>query len=601
MEMTPLVRYKNISFENVKNFLKMYPYIIDTTTWNEAYNNFDFSKINTNKESYKKTAYQFACQVGIENKQNNYFEVNDYLFQLNDESLKEYLIFWMLVYYAPNPYVASIDEPKIIWVDICEKILESNNLEIDYYRYFHDNINSRINIDNPTNLGNPDTLKNALIEHGKFLRLKNDKRTMYIEENATSIVSDKINYIKESFPIPKLYNDKNIFFERYSFKNFHKFFPKQLEIKNTSNTKLKDIDKCRNRIIFGAPGTGKSYKLNKDIEENQLKDSFERVTFHPNYTFSQFVGTYKPVSRIKEGSDEKEIRYEFVPGPFLRVLVDSLNDESNGTPHVLIIEEINRANPAVVFGDVFQLLDRDETGKSVYSINISEEIKEYLESQQISIQQLYIPSNMYIWATMNSADQGVYPMDSAFKRRWSFEYIDIDENQENIAEKKIKLKSSKDDYKTYRWNELRIEINKVLKKAKVNEDKLLGPFFLSKTELSKTGEEFDNIFKSKVLMYLYEDILKHKKIDLFVKEIKVSDEEILQVNTLSDIMKAYDNGKVFNFSIKEIDNTILNTNKNNLINYNNKEETVVNNEYEYEEGKENFDKVAEEQASFNLE
>lgn len=100
-------------------------------------------------------------------------------------------------------------------------------------------------------------------------------------------------------------------------------------------------------------------------------------------------------------------------------------------------------------------------------------------------------------------------------------------------------------------------------------------------------------------MYLYEDILKHKKIDLFVKEIKVSDEEILQVNTLSDIMKAYDNGKVFNFSIKEIDNTILNTNKNNLINYNNKEETVVNNEYE--EGKENFDKVAEEQASFNLE
>lgn len=392
------------------------------------------------------------------------------------------------------------------------------------------------------------------------------------------------------------YNDiikKNNNYLSSALKNYYKF------------TKLLDnhqnIKQPYNRIIFGAPGTGKSYKLNKDIEENQLKDSFERVTFHPNYTFSQFVGSYKPVSRIKEGSDEKEIRYEFVPGPFLRVLVDSLNDQSNGTPHVLIIEEINRANPAVVFGDVFQLLDRDETGKSVYSINIPEEIKEYLESQQISIQQLYIPSNMYIWATMNSADQGVYPMDSAFKRRWSFEYIDIDENQENIAEKKIELKSSKDDYKTYRWNELRIEINKVLKKAKVNEDKLLGPFFLSKTELSKTGEEFDNIFKSKVLMYLYEDILKHKKIDLFVKEIKVSDEEILQVNTLSDIMKAYDNGKVFNFSIKEIDNTILNTNKNNLINYNNKEETVVNNEYEYEEGKENFDKVAEEQAPFNLE
>ncbi|WP_195948504.1 AAA family ATPase [Clostridium saudiense] len=315
------------------------------------------------------------------------------------------------------------------------------------------------------------------------------------------------------------------------------------------------LNKAHNRIVFGAPGTGKSYKINKEIKENNLKKLSKRVTFHPNYTYSQFVGSYKPVSKVSvENNEKKEIvAYEFVAGPFLNVLIEALKDENKGIPHVLVIEEINRANPAGVFGDVFQLLDRNSDGKSTYTINMPTEMKKFVNKElgfdsNNYIDELYIPNNMYIWATMNSADQGVYPMDSAFKRRWSFEYIGIDKNEEKLKGKEyefISLKDKDNTYSLYEWNTVRKAINKKLKvDGKVNEDKLLGPFFLSKTELlrcKENQEEFDEIFKSKVLMYLYEDILKHKKIDFFIEGVQ----------TLSDVMNAYDNGKVFNFEIEK--------------------------------------------------
>lgn len=315
------------------------------------------------------------------------------------------------------------------------------------------------------------------------------------------------------------------------------------------------LNKAHNRIVFGAPGTGKSYRINSDIEEYKLEGMFKRVTFHPNYTYSQFIGAYKPISKsiIENGIEKEIISYEFVPGIFLRVLIKALKDENKGIPHVLVIEEINRANPAGVFGDVFQLLDRNSDGKSTYTINMPTEMKKFVNKElgfdsNNYIDELYIPNNMYIWATMNSADQGVYPMDSAFKRRWSFEYIGIDKNEEKLKGKDyefISLKDKDNTYSLYEWNTVRKAINKKLKvDGKVNEDKLLGPFFLSKSELlrcKENQEEFDEIFKSKVLMYLYEDILKHKKIDFFIEGVQ----------TLSDVMNAYDNGKVFNFEIEK--------------------------------------------------
>ncbi|MDK0684768.1 MAG: AAA family ATPase [Clostridium perfringens] len=336
-----------------------------------------------------------------------------------------------------------------------------------------------------------------------------------------------------------------------STRDFQRFF-KKIDLKSDIK-----IDKPNNMIIFGAPGTGKSYKIKSYIQENKIdRNLFRRVTFHPNYTHSQFVGSYKPI-----GKEDGTISYNFVGGPFLKTLIEALKDEKEGIPHILVIEEINRANPASVFGDVFQLLDRNSKGKSTYVINMNNEMEKYVNEELGNkkelgnyIDELYIPNNMYIWATMNSADQGVYPMDSAFKRRWSFEYIDIDENEEKLKElgcEIIELPTEILDnegnriYKKYEWNEVRKTINKNLKENKVNEDKLLGPFFLSKKELKESRENFDNIFKSKVLMYLYEDILKHKNIQFF----KEDDER--KVNTLCDIMRNYDLGKIFTFELNE--------------------------------------------------
>lgn len=297
--------------------------------------------------------------------------------------------------------------------------------------------------------------------------------------------------------------------------------------------------KARNRIIFGAPGTGKSYVLNRDrkellygnpdIDESTIDDMtqygyYERVTFHPDYSYANFVGTYKPVPYIDaEGKDE--ITYSFVPGPFMRVYVEALKNSLTTTqkPHLLIIEEINRANIAAVFGDVFQLLDRGDNEVSEYPIHASEDIKKHLADevggQLDNYSELRIPANMFIWATMNSADQGVFPMDTAFKRRWDFTYIGIDDNDADIRGKYVVLGNNTSQ--KVEWNKLRKAINHFLTEHNINEDKLLGPYFISrKIVVPENGDEIDRetfieTFKNKVLMYLFEDVVKQKPSALF--------------------------------------------------------------------------------------
>lgn len=283
---------------------------------------------------------------------------------------------------------------------------------------------------------------------------------------------------------------------------------------------------ARNRIVFGAPGTGKSFRLKDDCHTllTNTTGGYERVTFHPDYTFSQFVGAYKPVT-----DGEGNIRYDFVPGPFMRVYVKAIKSgrTDNPQPYILIVEEINRAKVAAVFGDVFQLLDRDTLDVSEYEIETSEDIKKYLAKElggePNDYSQIKIPDNMFIWATMNSADQGVFPMDTAFKRRWNFEYLGINENEAEI--KGIVTLGSGEDEMEVVWNRLRKAINeKLAKDYKVNEDKLMGPFFLSKKIIKTVSdsdetlvhpEKFIDAFKSKVIMYLYEDAAKQYKHKLF--------------------------------------------------------------------------------------
>ena len=287
-----------------------------------------------------------------------------------------------------------------------------------------------------------------------------------------------------------------------------------------------DADYERNRIVFGAPGTGKSFGLKNDCHKLMMDTAgtYERVTFHPDYSYSQFVGTYKPVMDM----DEKSIRYDFVPGPFMRIYVDALKSGRTEAPqpHLLLIEEINRAKVAAVFGDVFQLLDRDDDGVSEYEIQASEDVRKYLASKlggsPDNYRKIKIPNNMFIWATMNSADQGVFPMDTAFKRRWNFEYLGINENEEKIAAiGNIKLARTDE---VINWNTLRKAINAKMSsdEFRINEDKLIGPFFLSKKIImsDESGmivnqDRFVKAFKSKVIMYLYEDAVKQKKHNFF--------------------------------------------------------------------------------------
>lgn len=271
-----------------------------------------------------------------------------------------------------------------------------------------------------------------------------------------------------------------------------------------------------NRIVFGAPGTGKSYSLKEDKKKLLGKDGlYERVTFHPDYSYSQFVGTYKPIT-----NEDSQIVYKYVPGPFMRIYVEAIKNTKTDKPrpYLLIIEEINRANVAAVFGDIFQLLDRDEKNISNYQVHATEDIKKYLVDElggnPNDYKTIKIPDNMFIWATMNSADQGVYPMDTAFKRRWNFTYVGVDNNEEKIKDYNIKIGE-----KQYNWNKLRKAINHVLlEDCDVNEDKLMGPFFISIENLKKcssNSEEFIKVFKNKVIMYLFDDAAKHKRAILF--------------------------------------------------------------------------------------
>ncbi|RYQ23077.1 AAA domain (dynein-related subfamily) [Bifidobacterium pseudolongum subsp. globosum] len=310
-----------------------------------------------------------------------------------------------------------------------------------------------------------------------------------------------------------------------------------------------DVSRPHNWILFGAPGTGKSYVIDQAAKQYPHC----RVTFHPDYTYAQFVGAYKPVPSQQTASG---ITYGFVPGPFVNTLTESL--ENPNTPHILIIEEINRADPAAVFGDVFQLLDRNDEGSSEYSVRTSQELKDYLQGKlsanaketlralivnldqsetdapAYDCSEIAIPNNMYIWASMNSADQGVFPMDTAFKRRWTFQYLPIDSDN-GI------LQSADGAFLSEHWDEIRTNINKLLKSQgrDIPEDKLLGPYFLSARELHNDDEDaeqnaqnFVHVFASKVIMYLFEDAARYCRAQVF----RIPDESQGQLY-LSDLLR----------------------------------------------------------------
>lgn len=273
------------------------------------------------------------------------------------------------------------------------------------------------------------------------------------------------------------------------------------------------------KIYYGAPGTGKSHEvkrqtgewLNED-EDQDLPNVF-RTTFHPDTDYASFVGCYKPTMKPTTNAaktlsgKEEEIVYEYVPQVFADAYIYAYNNPTE--PTYLVIEEINRGNCAQIFGDLFQLLDR-KNGKSEYKIKADKDLAKYLceatdkdgqdilkDKEGIKDGKLCLPANLHILATMNTSDQSLFPMDSAFKRRWEWEYVPIN-YAEDIKSGTFEIKIGD---KTYSWVKFIEEVNKRIFKLTQSEDKQMGNFFIKHSVDEKE-------FKSKVMFYLWYEVLR---------------------------------------------------------------------------------------------
>ena len=343
-------------------------------------------------------------------------------------------------------------------------------------------------------------------------------------------------------------------------------------------------------IYYGAPGTGKSYKI-KEILKNTPIENICRTTFHPDSDYSTFVGAYKPTMRkriekiytkdeltnklaelkeeatystqkfgakywdslhkltrsdkkgilsacgmsdnyiveldkgiavgeeLQKDSNDSSIIYSFVPQAFINAYIKAYQTKENV---FLVIEEINRGNCAQIFGDLFQLLDRDQNGFSEYPIKADNDLKDYLEEilgenePGILKGELCLPPNLYIYATMNTSDQSLFPIDSAFKRRWDWEYEPIKYNNTNWE---IHIQDQK-----YSWVAFQKEVNQRIYDISHSEDKMLGDYFVN----PRDGIITEKILVNKILFYLWNDICKDGDGDIF----KISETEEV---TFSDL------------------------------------------------------------------
>lgn len=248
-----------------------------------------------------------------------------------------------------------------------------------------------------------------------------------------------------------------------------------------------------NIIFYGAPGTGKTYSVDAMVDGKLSV----RTVFHPDMQNSDFVGALKPVMQ------EDRITYSFSPGPFALALRNALAHPDR--ENYLVIEELNRCPAAAVFGDLFLLLDRDGDGTGKYDVDFpTPEFKAWLSnSLGHDIDRLSLPSNLWLLATMNSADQGVYPIDTAFRRRWRQEYVPID--YATAPEGTLEIILSDGSIQSIPWHVFAKKVNYHLTdQLDIAEDRLLGPWFVTAEDLARS-----RFVPGKVLIYLWDDLLRH--------------------------------------------------------------------------------------------
>lgn len=525
-EASPICRGKNLSWETVMLFFNNMPKEPMEKTAFHAY-------VEKNINGWTQTHSQIARQLAF------YYEDNGICYPRFDHAstladLFAYMVHWAHNYFIPNPYAPSLKGrvPTSIYKHIIECINSGNqdfdsalNTIFDIPLSIHDKV--RAYLQNYTNI--------------KF-----DNGEVCINQN----VVDNTDILT---PSEHEATDAKAYYEYYSKENSFS----NIELRNTkANLPLQ-------QIYYGAPGTGKSYEIN----EITKKYSAIRTTFHPDSDYSTFVGAYKPVMTqvelrdvsghvvIEDGKKLKEerITYKYVKQAFLKAYLAAWQKYAKGgeaiEPQFLVIEEINRGNCAQIFGDLFQLLDRADNGFSTYPIeadtDLQSEIRKafavggeyelaegfdandvvcdytsnYGETLSDDIRKgrvLLLPDNLYIWATMNTSDQSLFPIDSAFKRRWDWKYVKIADVGKGW---KIKCGSEECDWWTFVT-----EINKRIAKETSSDDKKLGYFFCKPDR--NGGIISEDKFVGKVLFYLWNDVFKDGDISLF----KVSNEENSEIS-----------------------------------------------------------------------
>lgn len=420
--------------------------------------------------------------------------------------------------------------------------------------------------------------------------------------------------------IDSLYNNKEFMqYEKtgsYQYSNALKTYMRFLCAKEIFSNEAKKVKLPSNltlqQIYYGAPGTGKS----KTIKDLTFGESVIRTTFHPDSDYASFVGTYKPITEevtlrdcygkkvideeTNEVVKEERIAYKFIPQAFLEAYVEAWKKLGSSKKQYLIIEEINRGNCAQIFGDLFQLLDRNEYGFSDYPIVADKDMQKYLEKEfagweitnKDEINQLYgeanmvnlimkgerlvLPSNLYIWATMNTSDQSLFPIDSAFKRRWDWKYVPIREGRDKETNAPLNWYINTGD-KQYNWWSFISKVNELIGSLTNSEDKKLGYFFCK----AKDGEIDADLFVSKVIFYLWNDVFKDYGFD--DKDFQDEEGKILSFDRFYEDK----NGKT-NVDITIVEQFLENLGVEEYYSDEREEEEDIDTEEEEKNGKNNF-------------
>lgn len=497
-EASPICRGKNLTLETVLSFVNAMPLVPMKKT------NFH-SATESKLKGWTQTHSQIARQLAL------YYEKDGmclprFTRKVSCSEILRYVANWAKLYFVPNIYTPSLREGEHRATNIYAFLKNEVKLGVSSY--------------------------SKACEQMFGVELNNtDKVRVYLNNFTDLIISDdamSVNQHLSDCSMPEIYPEITIESAEDYFKYFSVELPDSVEDSPS-------IEYSFQQIFYGAPGTGKSHTINEETKDEDVI----RTTFHPDTDYSTFVGAYKPTTKevdlrdlsghkvVEDGEVVKEDRivYEFVAQSFLQTYISAWKkyaDVNEGEPQkqFLVIEEINRGNCAQIFGDLFQLLDRNDYGFSDYPIKADADMKRQLQkafvglviaqkdkinamyegkdivSQVLNSDILLLPNNLYIWATMNTSDQSLFPIDSAFKRRWDWTYVPISNAEKDWI---IEVDGSK-----YDWWQFLEKINEKIGSTTKSEDKKLGYFFCK----AQNGVISAKTFVGKVIFYLWNDVFK---------------------------------------------------------------------------------------------